>query len=368
MAISKQISSFISNSNMIRFIIKTILSALPVLIVLVSVNYFCDPANIFHHAYEEEMIKIIYDGYHVTNISNYDDRIFQRKLIQGLSDKPDYVIIGSSRSMLIRGEYINNTSTINNSVSGASIEDMIAIYQIYNELDKLPKKIIMGIDPWTFNENNRQGRWCSLIDEYNRYHDGDDKQVNPLYEYIKFMEIISPSYFQGSMEYIGMNIFNERTKPEPTYGKYNETNTKLIDGSMVYARSIREVTKMQLERKVMKYLQEDIYGIEDFDCLSPKITKALQQLVDTIRKKEIEIIFFLTPYHPTVYKVIGNKYPMVIKSEAFIIEYAKANKIKLLGSFDPHKYDFNESSFYDGMHPKEPAIKKIFLDEFDFAK
>jgi hypothetical protein len=63
------------------------------------------------------------------------------------------------------GENELNKKTLNLSVSGATIEDQIAIAEM--ALEKFyPKTIYLSADPWIFNLNANQRRWKSLKKDY----------------------------------------------------------------------------------------------------------------------------------------------------------------------------------------------------------
>jgi predicted glycosyltransferase involved in capsule biosynthesis len=136
-----------------QFILKIIIIAFPIIVLLLLTNYFGDAARLFDNDYEKQMAKIIINGQYVTNVENYDERLFQKELIISEEIYPNFVIVGSSRTMLINSDLFLSSSFLNNSVSGASIEDIISIYQLYKVNNKLPKKILLGVDPWLFNRN-----------------------------------------------------------------------------------------------------------------------------------------------------------------------------------------------------------------------
>ncbi len=342
-----------------RFIRKILFAALPVLAALIVVNYYGDAARLFDNNYEKEIADILKSGKYVTNISNYDERIFQKEVIKNFKSCPDVVILGSSRTLLIKPEYLENQPTFNNSVSGASIEDLVAIYQMYKARNMLPKKIILGIDPWTFNKNNGQKRWQSLMNEYySFFNEKKDTKAGLYTKNKKYAELLSPSYFQSSLKNIPAIIHGNRN-PKPTTETHNKANTKLTDGSLVYSEEYRDASASDIEAKVKTYLSGSIYGIEKFDSLSTKAIESFNLLIKDIQVNNIEIIFFLAPYHPIVYDAISKNYQMVIKAEEYVLKYSAINNIKVYGSFDPGKAGLIKSDFYDGMHCKENAIKTI---------
>jgi hypothetical protein len=340
-----------------RFIIKTSVFAIGILILLISVNYWGDAAKIFHTGYERNIANIIFENKNATNISNYDERILQKELINKIKSKPDILILGSSRTMLINSSYFENKKLINNSVSGASIEDCIAIYQMYKAKNILPKKIILGIDPWLFNENNGQQRWHSLQKEYyNFFSKTIHKQKNILSD--KTQQLVSFSYFQSSLRSLPAVILG-KSNPIPSNKMYNESNTKIIDGSLAYSEKYRNVSVEDVNNKAKNYIANQIYSIENFDKISPKIFNEFNKLCKEIKTNDIELSFFLAPYHPLVYKKIKEDYKVVLEEENKIINYANQNNIRIFGSFNPVKIEIDNTGFYDGMHSKEKTIQKI---------
>jgi hypothetical protein len=344
-------SGLVSILKMKKFIYKASLSTILVLIVLVSVNYFGDAAKLFSSNYEKVIATILLNGKNVTNISNYDERRLQKELIENLKKTPDIVILGSSRTMLINNEYFIDQFLLNNSVSGASIEDLISIYQIYKSKGMIPGKVIIGIDPWLFNENNNQSRWKTLENEYNEFFEKDLIFNDNLY---KYKQLLSPSYFQSSIKQLGKN-----SEPQATLHRYNKGNTKLTDGSLTYNKLYREASNSKINIQAQNYIQGNIYSIENFKQLSPKLLKDFELLIKDLKINNIQIIFFLAPYHPTVYDEIKSDYPMVLKTEEFIRSFARKKNIEILGSFNPTKIGVDENYFYDGMHSKEKGIKII---------
>lgn len=334
-----------------NFIYKASLSTIVILTVLVSVNYFGDGANLFGSDYEKVIATILLNGKNVTNISNYDERRLQKELIENLKKTPDIVILGSSRTMLINNNYFKDQILLNNSVSGASIEDLISIYQIYKSKGIIPRKMIIGIDPWLFNKNNNQQRWKSLENEYNEFHKKDLTLAPHLF---KYKQLFSPSYFQSSIKQLGKN-----NEPQATLLRNNKGNTKLTDGSLTYSKQYREASINKINVQAQKYIQGNIYSIENFNELSPNIMHEFELLIEDLKINNIQINFFLAPYYPLVYDEIENGYPMVLKTEKFMRSFARKNSIEILGSFNPNKLGLDETFFYDGMHSKEKGIKII---------
>lgn len=338
------------------FIHRILRLILPILLLMVVVNYTCDPAKLFDDNYEKSIAKIVHSGQHATNILNYDERILQKEIIQIDSSNANIRFIGSSRGMLINEGLFESTRFFNHGVSGASIEDLIALYQLLKSSNKLPKKFIIGVDPWTFNENSEQVRWASISKAYNDFHQQMD---NPfIKEMNKYQNLISPSYFQSSILYLP-ELFKEN-QPIPTDTKHNINSTKLKDGSVSYKKKYRETSKKIRANNITQYLSKEMFAIENFEHVSDEIWNEFETLLNTLKKDNIEVLFYLEPYPPRIYKMVEKDYPMVIKTEALIIDYAKRNHIKIIGSFNPAFLQLEEDDFLDEKHVNEKTIQKIF--------
>lgn len=80
----------------IKTAIKKILIFLPLVCLLVFVNYLVDPANIFKiNKYEKNIAEILLKELNVANISNYDERLLQKHYVKGLQNEKDIIVLGS---------------------------------------------------------------------------------------------------------------------------------------------------------------------------------------------------------------------------------------------------------------------------------
>ncbi|MEG1017758.1 MAG: hypothetical protein RSE36_08105, partial [Oscillospiraceae bacterium] len=141
-------------------------------VVLVAANYFIDPGNIFHAASpdsaEMRAIAIVKGGENAENLDNFNERLVKRMLaIEGGSF--DTVVLGSSRAALITKQMTGEDSFFNFSISGASLEEIVGIFGVYEQNHGLPKRVIISMDPWYLNDNFKSERFeKSLGDGY--YH------------------------------------------------------------------------------------------------------------------------------------------------------------------------------------------------------
>lgn len=348
---------------------KALLFALPLLLLMATVNYTGDAANIFSNWYEKKISTEILAGHHVTNISNYNERLLQKELIMNGKPCPDILVIGSSRVMQINSSYVADSSFFNAGLSGASIEDLYAIMELFEGKNCRPGKVIIGLDPWTLNDNNEQNRWKYLSKEYQSMYEKifrkpvmNTQNQNESLRLMIYAQLFSPSYFQKSIE----TILYKNKQPYWTDQKVNDMFTKLSDGSVTYGIEYRTVSKDIIAQRNNDYLTGSIPNIENFKLLSPVKKNMLEQLVKYLLSKNITIVFFLSPYHPAIFNKINNtpKYKPVIESENYFIELAMKYKIELLGSFNPEKLKLDGNYFYDGLHCTEVGVEKIYRHNY----
>ena len=84
--------------------------------------------------------------------------------------------------------------------------------------------------------------------------------------------------------------------------------------------------------------------------------------MDLILQDGVEVVFFLSPYHPLVYRhlVHSEEYRIVTDVEGYFRSVAAKKGIRIIGSYDPARIGLTESDFYDGMHPKPEAVRRLF--------
>jgi vacuolar-type H+-ATPase subunit F/Vma7 len=336
---------------------------------VISVNVLIDPANIFKNGeYEDGILKIILSGDNVTNISNYNERDLQKRLIETGNFKPNLLIIGSSRIMEIGSDLFKDVDLINNGVSMEVLEDDLAILNMYLEQGIKPQKIILGLDPWTLNDNNPEDRWKSVYRfEYYKMLDrlGVEKE-HAIKDYLfispKYSELFSFSYFQESIKAMIWKRGKNQSVYSATKTKINNTFTKLCDGSITYDIKYRSKTPDELKSYVIGNSETLIgYSFQGFKEISNKKTEILKKLITYCKLNNIRIDLVLAPMHPYTYSFLTSqsKYSLIRETEKVMKDIAGEYHLNLYGSFDPKNMGITENYFYDELHCNPEAMKKV---------
>lgn len=345
-----------------KLLIRIILFISPLLLVMTLLNIFYDPANIFSGGkYEKGVSDILLAGKNVANISNYDERLVQKFYFKDLVEAKDVIVLGSSRAMQIDGRFVKKTSFYNAGVSGATIEDIVSITQLMAMNEVLPKKVIIGVDPWFFNVNNGQSRWETLKSEYNSFFNINVNNVLGI-NYTKHLNLISLSYYQYSL----LSYIKGIRKSEYYTTDKNDldVDVKKSNGTRLYKISYRNASIDDIVLDCNYYINNGLYGLKRFSAISKEYTDKFESLIMFYLNRDIEVVLFLAPYNPIVYNYIESepKYSNVIKVEEYLKRFAGVNSIDILGSYNPNIYKFEPISFHDSMHPKTNTVEMIFND------
>ncbi|MEY3444013.1 MAG: hypothetical protein RLZZ519_2294 [Bacteroidota bacterium] len=358
-----------------QFIRRFLFTLLPVAVLIVVVNYKGDIANLFAEDFESKIAEELQRGNNVTNVYDFNERRLQQRLIQSSKQCPEVIVLGSSRMMTVNSSDFPGKTFCNHGVSGASMEDLFAFTQFYEEKACIPKRIVIGIDPWTLNANSKQTGWQTLYLPYRRFlHQFEgvptvkdpslqEKVIDFYYAHHHYGELFSLSYFKKNF----WPSLKEHEQPIPTKSMVNQGSTRLVDGSIYYGVAYRSAPPEEIQNRAANYLLGNVYAIENFDQMDPELQKMLEFLIDHLLEQAIRIDFVLAPYHPKVYAALSPqlKFKAVFESEAYFRDLAKRKGIQIVGAFDPGQGGYVNTDFYDGMHPSLETISKIVSELAD---
>jgi hypothetical protein len=347
------------------------LTAIITLVCAATVNYTIDPAHLFDrtNAYERGIVQMLLDGKNVANIVNYDERIAQKLYIAGLSKAPDIIAFGSSRSMQLRSTVFPGKTFFNHAVSGGSLEDHMAIYQIYRERGLAPKSVIIGADPWIFNANNGQTRWHSLASQLEAISVSlsvqapfQDGRGGPPHTG-RFVQLVSFAYLEQSLKQIWSELRRGNQEYFATHETHLPVSVELADGSLVYPAAIRNRSSEDVRiRAVGNAKRGAIYSLGGFSQLDGRAMRALDAWIQSMIDDGIEVTLFLPPYHPASYAIMTSnpRYAAVDEAAVYLRGLARDRGAYLVGDYDGARAGCSEAEFTDDMHPRDTCVSRIF--------
>ena len=306
----------------------------------------------------------------IAGLGNYNERFFNKRMIEKFKKNKDMLVLGASRSMLIRHRNINKeySSFFNASISNAVFGDILNMLYIYeNNLNTLPKNIIISIDPWLFNDNNPEDRYLDMIEIFTKMSNKIDINMtknssNYLTNFNNIFKIFSLEYFSVNLSY----LFKTYTSNYKDYYIIDKINTdsmvaiKEPDGSLHYPNNYNNRPIEEITEEANIWLESNISQFQDFNEIAYK--KIFENLLKYLHSNNVEITIHLAPFNPIIYDNLINKYPLISDVESFIHQIAGPLNINIIGSYNPDIYSSNIGDFTDYMHCSE-EITNIILNE-----
>lgn len=348
-------------------LLKKLFFLLPIVGIMVGFNYFIDPANLFKStSYYEEIARVLLNGKNIARLSNFDERLVKKYYIEGLTEKKEIVVLGSSRVMLLDSDMFPEHSFFNSSVSSASLEDDIALYWMLRKKELTPHVVIIGLDPWILNKSNGNTAYKSIQKEYEEglaYSKGSSKEKFSLPFSTKYTQLISPGYFQTSFKMWIDNLGKEKNTETfyETSDKISDNIMRRADGSINYGIKYRSAGREEVDSLAATFVR-DPSMLNNFNRLDPELISNFEAFVKILKEDKVAVIFYLPPYHPVVYKslVTSERYKTILEAQSYFEKYAQDNNIKLLGSYNPADMELGEDDFYDAMHQDLESVRAIF--------
>jgi peptidoglycan/LPS O-acetylase OafA/YrhL len=279
-----------------------------------------------------------------------DERKFIKNRIIYENLKPKILVIGSSRIMQISNDNFNK-QILNLGVSGASVEDHIAITLMALEKFNVDT-ILLGADPWLFNDFANQIRWKSISEEY----------TNSL----KSIQQKSKSYKVIENKHYRENYFLYEQFLEKLYNFLNirkldlEIKANQIDNltkEVILRDGKKVVTSKEIEGKIKaNVIEYSMYQYKFSDEYYEIYKSFIKHLTDVHNK---EVVLVLPPYYLPSYKLSIQAKPFYTDLERKFKKLSKETNIKIIGSYDASSVSCDDDEFYDDMHPKDSCMKKI---------
>jgi len=349
----------------------------PLLTLIVFVNCWVDPAHLLSgERYERGIADLLLQGHNVAYISpNYNDRLVQKFYIEGLSKPKDIVVLGSSRSMQINPRWFSKGSFFNHSVVAGSLDDYMAIYQLYRQKHWHPSVVIFCLDSWNFYGNSHHGSplTVALIKNYDTIAATLGIPSNPMisqWKVIKsrverYAEIVSPNYFQESLMTLREEAMQGNSRHYFATSKTEDRYpVKLHDGRQTFGEI--ELTRHGSVSAVRSFAGNAAHLYRGYaKRIDSQDQRKFEALVRLMRNEGVKMILFLPPFHPEVYHVLSRTRDLEAhdRVESYLRNFASRERLLLIGSYNAATCGFDEADFYDDIHARAWALRRLFADK-----
>ena len=387
--------------------VKLLVIAAAVVVGMVYVNYTVDCSGLYQgDLVYRNIAELLLQEKNVSGFSMMDHRAVAERYIQLLPEEQvhDTVAIGSSRVMQFTEDLVG-TSFFNYGVTGGDYRDVMNHFYMLDKYGKLPKRVILGVDPWLFRADALDKRSNEALFEEMRAealgHKTSYVAPQPSEAYLKADELVQKltegvynmtnlnittetlpalldvAYFQGNIAHWWNNRDAEAVTSEVTdKGEiavyqavseeelvHNDSEIKMADGSVWYADHFRNASPEEVLSAAHGHAGTFLY-MEDYSALEQDQCKLFEQFVAYMQSRGVEVIFYLSPYHPFTYE-----YQQVYKAESvagffqvepYLRDYAAQRGITVVGSYDPRNLGLTDEDFFDGLHVRTSGIAKFF--------
>ncbi|WP_155851674.1 hypothetical protein [Anaerovibrio lipolyticus] len=297
-----------------------------------------------------------------------DEGLLQERRIASMECAPETVIIGSSHVMYIPFDYEN---IYNAGMSGAYLGDYYSIVGLLKYYDKMPKRVVIGVDPWAFLRDATAGRQAT-INKYAVYLKNgienesafDDKHLRSKMAYSKLKELYSLSYFQSAKKSLEQNGFSaiEKTVSLADDAEMGAKQKILPEGRYVPPTAGFHNTD-DIDKEINEQIKSgSIYQLgQGFTDVHSQRWKDFERLIKYLLDNGIEIQLYLPAWHPKVYELFAtdDKFLGVIKLENDVRKLGEKYNIPVHGSYNPKFNKYNTEDFMDWLHLKP---NKMYLD------
>lgn len=343
---------------------------LPILFYVIWVNYTVDCSGTFQgDQYLREVASMLLSGQDVVGYEQLNER--QRDvmelIVSQMETAPDTIVLGSSRIMQMNTDIAQVDSLFNCALTGADWYDMLGTFYLFDKMDKLPKNVIIGFDPWLFDTSPDSTDARSnkrLYAEFLSTRLGIPTQYEAQNPNEKWQALYSLSYFQGNISYM-LQSKDGVKKPQPVEGDvYDQTTeVKRSDGSLLYSYEFRNRSQSDVDNDALGQTS-NFFRMEEYTAPDTERLEIFEKFLSYLQSKQINVILVLTPYHPLVYDNALEKadhYSGFFATEPALHRIAEKLDIPVYGSYNPYAIpNTSNADFYDGIHVRGECIARYF--------
>ena len=362
---------------------KACLFILPLICMVAVINWYVDSYAYLRVTYDRIGGQMAEKSMNVAGLeeSDFNDRKLLLACLTKQKEAKEVIVAGSSRVMNFDHTMFGTDSFYNTALSESTVYDLLAVAGVLEQNDRMPKKIIIGVDAFLFNASHNNDRWMELED-YAVYMEsqlenagyaasgtviGDSDAIEARQTQKFKMNTGRDNSKWLSLDYFRYNVTllpkNKRFEVTYTSDWETEQYLKHYDGSIAYQRSLREVDVKDVEELTRQSIEEHvIYRLTDFDEIDGRSMELFSALIDYLQDRGVEVILYLPPYSPMMYNYIESdeQYRIVYQVEETIREMAVCKQVALYGSYDPAGSGLEMTDLYDIYHVKTEKMMDTF--------
>lgn len=254
------------------------------------------------------------------------------------------IILGSSHQMFIRQALLGGKQPFfNHWITGINhgMDVLPPVYQAYKNNDILPRKVILGIDPWLLQKptSPTNNIWGQLT----------------LWKTQMMTDFVLR--FQQSLTYV-LPYEARLTKPLVIQSIMND------DGSFICASNLITCVWPNLadqERLVQKNSNKvDAIFASPIDA---ELQAQFERFVLAMLADHVQVAFVETPFHPLVKPAVMQN-SNAAQTDRYFRDFAARYQIPFVGSFNPDDCKLDANDFVDVDHLNETGTAKLLTQPY----
>ena len=353
----------------LRTIVKILLLIIPMVAIIVCVNYNIDTSGLFQGKQDSRITaSTLHDNIPVAYNPKEDEREILKRYIQQMPAPYETIVVGSSRAMQFTSSICGNEDGklfYNAGMSGGDFYDLVNTISWLADYEKMPSNIIISLDPWLLSDDESAKNLTSDKDSANEYLSrkfGFDKEYSPNEVNYYLNALFSPDYFQGNIK----SFFkSDKLTVGAIEGDIEDFagEIKHPDGTVSYAENFINQPQNLVDQDAIFRASWPFMMCTNYPDVSSSRLEEFTTIIKFLQESGVNINFVLTPFHPVLYnRIFSNldKEGGVYFSENAFKDLAEEYNIPVFGSFSSEKCDFENTDFYDGVHIRREAISRIY--------
>jgi hypothetical protein len=303
--------------------------------------------------------------------AGYDERAYVRFHLD-LIDRPDVLLLGSSKILLADSSMFPGKKVFNSGLSGASVEDYISVWQALKAGGKLPRSVVAFVEPWFFNRHSGQVRWKTNAVLYKQFVDdhGGTLDGNPLSNLwrnrlqpslAELQDVFTWSTFRAALlarrDDIGGTVIPLAALPVDRGGRR-------FDGSFVYPPAeIQPMTVEQAARTARQFVSGDVFAMRAWEADDETIRR-FDVLLSEMVSSGAGVTIVQPPYQPFVLEILRKRPDMsgIFSAATRILERSTgrfSNRVHFCDVLDAAAVACGPTDFFDGTHQIQACTRRI---------
>lgn len=309
---------------------------------------------------------------------DFEERPYKKEMVRQRAADLKVLVTGSSRVILLDADLLNTDRRFfyNLGVSGGTFEDHLIWWQVCKEQNVRPAVVLLGLDPWIFNEDSGEVRWKALAPELQRIqYSYLGAWQSPKYYFadwqvwsywLKATDLMSKARLTSALTALRRSwvppsqtlaLVDEPEKPPEKYG-WRADGSYLYKSSSLRNRFVGEAAKQELDgARAGRF-----YQFSGWHRLSQDRMQILERLLGDMRSYQVQVIGLTLPYAPAYWEILQKHrlYAQLVNQESAFLRHSFSKfQFVYYDLLNPAMAGVSSEDFHDSIHLTRSGLTKV---------